>query len=297
MSANLAASVRARLSSLARARKEDMGLVFTRYGLERLLYRLSQSPHAQRFLLKGALLFNLWYDEPHRPTRDVDLLGFGASDIAELEAVFRDVASLAVPDGLLFDPATVHASEIRKAAGYPGVRILMTARLEQARIVLQVDIGFGDAVVPAAQPVAYPTLLDMPQPMLRAYRQETVIAEKLHAMVYLGEANSRMKDFFDLWVMANNSSFELPILAEAVSATFARRETALPAMLPRMLHDAYGPETAVHRMWQAFLRKNGLTPIPMEQMQALVSRFAAAPLGLTGGVTRQRWEPTQLQWI
>lgn len=302
MSANLAASVRARLANLARARKEDIGLIFTRYGLERLLYRLSQSAHSERFLLKGALLFNLWYDVPHRPTHDADLLGFGPNTIAELETVFHDIIVLPAQDGLRFDPATVRGSEIRKEAGYRGVRILLTAQLEQARIPLQVDIGFGDAVVPAPEQVAYPSMLDMPQPMLRAYRPETVIAEKLHAMVLLGEANSRMKDFFDLWVMASNSSFELALLADSIRATFARRGIALsasnPAALPLLLMPNHGPETPFYRLWNAFLRKNGLEHIPIEQMQQIVSDFVSVPLALAGGTPCmfRQWVPAQLRW-
>ncbi|OGB26803.1 MAG: hypothetical protein A3I66_21870 [Burkholderiales bacterium RIFCSPLOWO2_02_FULL_57_36] len=299
MSGNLAASVRARLTNLARERKEDIGLMFTRYGLERLLYRLSRSRYNDRFLLKGALLFNLWYDVPHRPTRDVDLLGFGPNDIPELETVFRAIVSIENDDGLIFDPASVRASEIRKEAGYRGVRILLGARLAQARLSLQVDIGFGDAVIPAPEQVAYPALLDMPAPLLRAYRPETVIAEKLQAMVMLGETNSRMKDFFDLWVMAKHSVFELKLLADAIRATFARRETTVPEILPFLLTEQFAPETAVYRLWNAFIRKNGLEPIPIEEMQRVVSAFVFTPLAAAGGapMSLHHWQPGELRWI
>ena len=299
MSANLAVSVRARLTNLARKNKQDIGLVFTRYGLERLLYRLSQSAYKDQFLLKGALLFNLWYDVPHRPTRDVDLLGFGSNDIAHLENVFRDIVCVPSEDGLSFDPATVQGSEIRKATGYRGVRIQLIARLEQAKLSLQVDVGFGDAVTPEPMHVSYPTMLDMPAPQLRAYCPQTVIAEKLQAMVLLGEANSRMKDFFDLYVMAKNSTFELPTLAQAIAATFERRQTPVPEDLPIMLSKTYEPESAVYRLWHAFIRKNGLEPIAVNDMQRLVSQFVSVPMGVArvGQGTDQQWDCAQMRWV
>lgn len=299
MTGNLAASVRARLTNLARERKENIDLIFTRYGLERLLYRLSQSSYSDRFLLKGALLFNLWYDVPHRPTRDADLLGFGPNDIPELETVFRAILAVETEDGLVFDPASIRGSEIRKEAGYRGVRILLVARLEQARLSLQVDIGFGDAVNPAPEQVKYPTLLDMPAPLLRAYRPETVIAEKLQAMIMLGETNSRMKDFFDLLVMAKHSTFDSKSLADAIRATFERRETVLSEVLPLFLTEPFSPESVVYRLWNAFLRKNGLEPIPLEEMQGIVGAFVAVPLAMASGALMPlyQWQPDELRWI
>ena len=199
MSRNVAASIRARLKQQADASKQDFNLTLTRYGLERLLYRLSVSPHAPGFLLKGALLFSLWYDHPHRPTRDADLLGFGPSDIGSVVAAFVQICQVEVDDGIVFDPASVKGSEIRKDAGYGGVRVDIQARLDGARIALQVDVGFGDAVTPAPQAVSYPVLLhDMPAPRLRAYPKYTVVAEKFHAICLLGMVNTRLKDYFDL---------------------------------------------------------------------------------------------------
>jgi len=170
MSRNLAASIRARLKQRADAAKQDFNLTLTHYGLERLLYRLSISPHAANYLLKGALLFSLWYDQPHRPTRDADLLGFGPDDVDTAVSAFRTICQIAAGDGIAFDPAFVKASVIRKEAGYGGVRIDLQAKLDGARITLQVDIGFGDAVTPAPESVNYPVLLeDLPAPRLRAY--------------------------------------------------------------------------------------------------------------------------------
>jgi hypothetical protein len=182
MTANRAASIRARLKLHTDTSKQDFNLTLTRYGLERLLYRLSISEHAPNFLLKGALLFQLWYGQPHRPTRDADLLGFGPDDVPTLVGVFRSLCSIAVDDAIVFDPESVKGSPIRKGAGYGGVRVDLRATLDGARMALQIDIGFGDAVTPAAQPVTYPTLLpDVAAPTLRAYPKATVVAEKLHA--------------------------------------------------------------------------------------------------------------------
>ena len=208
MSRNLAASVRARLKQHADAAKQDFNLTLTHYGLERLLYRLSISRHAPNFVLKGALLFQLWYDVPHRPTRDADLLGFGPDDIDSAVATFREICQITAPDGITFDPASVKGSLIRKEAGYGGVRIDLQATLDGARMALQVDIGFGDAVTPAPQAIRYPVLLsDLPAPQLRAYPKYTVVAEKFHAVCLLGMTNTRMKDYFDLWVLARTYCF------------------------------------------------------------------------------------------
>lgn len=193
---NMAASVRARLLNRARETRQDFNLILTRYALERLLYRLSISPHADQFLLKGALLFDLWFDIPHRPTRDADLLGFGSAEIPHVEAAFRDICTVELDDGIRFQPDSVHAEEIRKEANYSGVRVTLIGLLDGARCHVQVDVGFGDAVTPGPEAVDYPVMLpDMPAPKLRAYPRYTVVAEKLEALVSLGIANSRMKDY------------------------------------------------------------------------------------------------------
>ena len=196
----LNASVRARLLNQAKAANIEFGLMLTRFALERLLYRLSVSSHRDQFVLKGALLFDLWFDQPHRPTRDADLLGFGAADLSVLEATFREIREIPVADGIVFAPASVKAFEIRKDANYAGIRLTLTGELHGARCAVQVDIGFGDAVTPAVEEADYPAILaDLPAPRLRVYPRYTVIAEKLEAIVSLGITNSRMKDFFDLW--------------------------------------------------------------------------------------------------
>lgn len=225
---NVAASVRARLLNVAKAQGVDFNQVLVRFALERILYRLSQSSHADRFVLKGALLFTLWYDMPHRATRDADLLGFGASDLASVAQVFRDIAAVPVDDGIVFDPASVVVEEIRKEAGYGGVRVIIAGDLARARCKTQIDVGFGDAVTPAPVDSVYPVLLeDMPAPRLRAYPTYTVIAEKLHAIALLGMTNSRLKDYFDLSVLLERETLDTDLLPQAIKATFERRGMAV----------------------------------------------------------------------
>lgn len=271
MSRNLAASVRARLKQRADAKRQDFNLMLTRYGLERLLYRLSVSPHAANYLLKGALLFSLWYDQPHRPTRDADLLGFGPDDIGTAVSAFREICQIEVDDGIAFDAASVRGSVIRKEAGYGGVRIDLLAKLDGARLALQVDIGFGDAVTPAPETVSYPVLLeDLPAPQLRAYPKYTVVAEKFHAVCLLGMANTRMKDYFDLWVLLTEGALEAAELRRAVDATFARRRLLVPSTVPSGLSDAFALDPAKQGQWAAFLQRNRLGDLALSTVVALL---------------------------
>lgn len=257
---NLPASVRERLRQLAVAQKEDFQLVLTHYGLERLLYRLSRSPHAELFILKGALLFQLWTGQTHRPTRDLDLLGRGDDSVDGVVEVFRAVCRQAVEeDGLEFDAKGVRGERIKEGQEYPGIRVYCAARLENAHIPLQIDVGFGDAVTPPAAGVRYPTLLQFPAPELRAYRQETVIAEKFQALVALGMTNSRMKDFYDLCMLARGFAFDGSTLGQAIRATFRRRKTALPAAPPVALTAVFAGDARKCKQWEAFLRKSKLS--------------------------------------
>lgn len=261
---NVAASVRARLLNKARADKLDFNLLLTRYALERVLYRLSISEQHGQFLLKGALLFDIWFDVPHRPTHDADLLGFGSTEIPHLEDLFRRISQITSEDGIVFQADSVKAAEIRKEANYAGVRVTMIGLLDGARCPVQIDIGFGDAVTPGPDNVQYPVILDdMPQPQLRVYPRYTVVAEKLEAMVKLGMLNSRMKDYFDLWVLAGHSDFHGAMLATAIRATFERRGTAIPPDAPLGLTDEFALDEQKTKQWQAFLRKNTLEPMPL----------------------------------
>lgn len=264
---NLAASIRDRLLNKARAEKLDYNLLLTRYALERMIYRLSISAERDRFLLKGALLFDLWFDVPHRPTHDADFLGFGSAEIPQVESVFRDICRIEVADGIVFDPNSVKAAEIRKEANYAGIRVTLMGMLDKARCPVQADIGFGDAVVPGPDEVDYPVLLaEMPAPHLRVYPRYTVVAEKLEALTSLGMLNSRMKDNFDLWVLAKYSEFDRQILIQAVAATFDRRQTGIPHGVPIGLSDEFANDSLKEKQWNAFLRKNSIAPKPLTEV-------------------------------
>ena len=270
---NVAASVRARLLTRAKEQDMDYNLILTKYAQERLLYRLSVSQWADAFVLKGALLFDLWFDQPHRPTRDMDLLGFGSSDMGDLVIVFSTVCALPHDDGIVFDPATVRAAEIRKEANYAGVRITLMGILDGARCAVQIDVGYGDAVTPEPERVSYPVLLPgMLAPQIRAYPRYTMVAEKFQAMVSLGMVNTRLKDYFDVWFLTQRAPLEPAVLLQAISATFARRGTPLPQRLPMGLSDMFAKDPSKQKQWAAFLRKNKLQAPPLD---SLVSELRA----------------------
>ena len=271
---NLAASIRDRLLNKSRAEKLDYNLLLTRYALERMIYRLSISAERDRFLLKGALLFDLWFDVPHRPTHDADFLGFGSAEIPKVEAVFRDICRIEVDDGIVFDPDSVKADEIRKEANYAGIRVTLMGMLDKARCPVQADIGFGDAVVPGPDEVTFPVLLaEMPAPHLRVYPRYTVVAEKLEALTSLGMLNSRMKDYFDLWVLVRFSEFDRQTLIRAVAATFQRRQTGIPDSVPIGLSDEFANDTLKEKQWNAFLRKNAVDPKPLSEVVTDLREF------------------------
>jgi predicted nucleotidyltransferase component of viral defense system len=273
---NLPASVGDRLRAIAKKQGEQLQNVLNRYGLERWLYRLSQSPHRERFVLKGAMLFTLWSKEPHRKTRDLDLLGFGAKSLLEWEQVFRQVCLVEVePDGLEMLADSVRSGIIRVEEEYAGTRIKLMAMLGKARIPLQIDVGFGDAVTPAPQELSFPTMLDFPAPSLRAYRPETVIAEKFHAMVDLGLRNTRMKDFYDVWKLSQQFEFDGGTMVEAIQATFSRRQTPLPSGTPLALSDKFASDSLKISQWKAFLRKSALKDKEMKlaDIVSLLERF------------------------
>jgi len=277
---NIAASVRARLLGLARQRGDDFQLLLTRYVNERLLYRLGRSPHGSRFVLKGAALFTLWTGQAHRATRDVDLLGFGDPSEASVRSAFAEVLALdVVDDGVRFDARSLEVGPIREDQAYGGVRLVVLAKVTAARVRLQIDVGFGDAITPEATLVDFPVLLDFPAPRLRAYPRETVVAEKLEAMVQLGLANSRMKDFYDLVVLSRIFDFDGGTLVRAIRATFERRKTPLPAGVPPALTTAFADDPAKNGQWGAFVRKSGARDVG-ELPTAIrgITRFAARPL-------------------
>jgi predicted nucleotidyltransferase component of viral defense system len=251
---DLGASVRARLLRLAQQKGQSFELLLTRYAIERLLYRLSLSSHRDRFVLKGAMLMTSWFDDPHRPTRDVDFLGYGDSAPEAMLSTFRDICAVPTDDGIAFDPATLRIERIREELAYGGVRLRTIGQLAGARITVIIDIGFGDAVEPGIEDIDLPVLLGLPQPRLRAYARETVIAEKFQAMVLLGLANSRMKDFYDVWVLSRNYSFDQDRLTRAVVATFERRGTTIPISAPVALTQEFANDAGKQQQWAAFIR-------------------------------------------
>jgi len=300
MSSNLPASILARLLVLAKTRGDDYSLLLNRFALERLLCRIGHSPHANRFLLKGALLFALWYDDPHRPTRDADLVGFGPDDAANLIATFREIAAMDLADGIVFDSESVRADAIREDNTYGGTRLQLVARIGSARCALQIDVGFGDAVTPEAQTVTLPTLLqDFQAPVLRVYPVYTVIAEKHHAMVMLGQANSRMKDFYDLAVIGRRTVLDGATLASAIAATFARRNTTLPTQRPLALTKQFGEDAAKLRQWQAFLNKNRITADSLAKTVSLLELLLWPPTEMAAaqGGTSVTWMPEHGKWM
>ncbi len=257
---NLAQSVHHRLLNRAREQGEDFNLVLIRYALERFLYRLGRSRHKDRFILKGAMLFAAWTDQPHRPTRDLDLLGIGDSSDAALRQVFSEIVRTPVePDGLEFDEGSISISEIREAQNYPGKRIGVRVRLGNARLDLQIDVGFGDAVTPEPAEIDFPTLLDSSAPRIRAYPCETVIAEKFQALVAFGMVISRMKDFYDIWTLSKQFPFDGASLSEAIRATFERRGTAIPEGVPTALTDEFAADRTKQTQWTGFLRRSVLS--------------------------------------
>jgi hypothetical protein len=294
------ASVLARLLNLAKERGDDYSLLLSRFGLERLLDRLSRSRHADRFLLKGALLFSLWYGQPHRPTRDADLLGFGSDDIDHLIAVFREVVALDLDDGIVFDADSVRAEPIRDDNAYGGIRVRVGGLIGTARCSLQVDVGFGDAVTPEPESAAYPALLPgFESPRLRVYPVYTVIAEKYQAMVVLGAANSRMKDFYDVALIAGRTILDGAILARAIAATFARRKTLLPLEPPLALRREFALDAAKQRQWSAFIARNRLTDAnfgdTIDVLYALL--WPATQVAATGSTANAGWASDQLKWV
>ncbi|HFU74761.1 MAG TPA: nucleotidyl transferase AbiEii/AbiGii toxin family protein [Arcobacter sp.] len=277
---NIAASVQQRLLNLSRQRSEDFNFILTKYALERFLYRLSCSEFSDVFLLKGAMLFSIWQDKPHRPTRDIDVLGFIDNDIPHIEEVFKIICNLIVEDdGLIFLADTVKGKEIRETKKYQGVRITITAKLDKATVPIQVDIGFGDAVTPEPEYIEYPTLLDFSAPHLRVYTKYTVVAEKFEAMTSLGIANSRMKDFYDIWILMQRLDFEGSILCQAIKATFDRRMTELPRKAPLALSIDFAEDSSKQKQWQGFIKKNKL-PIdaPLVDIITQLKKFLMPPM-------------------
>lgn len=290
---NVPASIRARLLAHAKAQGEPFQRTLTRYAIERLLFRLASTEAVERYVLKGAMLFVTWPEQAGRPTGDLDLLGQGDPDPEAIKAVFEGICAVEAPeDGLVFDPATLRVEAVREADRYKGVKLSLRAELAGAVIPVQVDIGFGDHVHPAPRRQAFPGLLpDLPSATLLMYPPETVIAEKFEAMIRFGEANGRIKDFYDIWVTIQTFEMDLPHVVEAVGGTLRRRETAVPDVIPVGLTDAFAVIAEARGLWTGFLRRSppALEPPAFPEVQAELRRFfdpvlgaLAAPAGVRG---------------
>ena len=292
----MAASVRQRLLNLSRERKEDFGLVLTKYGLEPVLYRIAQSQHREMFVLKGALLFELWTEQRYRPTRDADFLARGQNSPERFVEIFREICGLEIADdGLEFNPATVTAERITEDADYEGIRLKFVGHLEQARISIQIDLGFGDVITPAPIEAQLPTMLDLPAPKLLTYPRESVIAEKLEASVSLGMANSRMKDLYDIRRLSNEFSFDGEPLSDAVANTFKHRGTKLPDGKPLVFTTEFFNNDNKKKQWSAFCAKNKdyVEEIPLQTVCEEIATFLSPVLRALGNGAKfcSTWKP------
>ena len=262
---NKSASVRARLLHQARFTHQDFQVLVIRYVVERFLVRLCASPHSSEFVLKGAMLFWVWKLDDARTTMDLDLLRMGDLDLTDLVGIFGTISRTDIEDdGLRFDSDSIQVNPIREDAYYGGARVRMSAHLGAMEIRLNIDVGVGDAVTPSAELVEFPALLETRGPRIRAYPRETVIAEKFHAMVLLGMANSRMKDYGDLWLLLNSFSFDATLLQRAIESTFTARRTPVPTSIPSGLHDDFGHDAQKQAQWRGFIARQRQRSLPRE---------------------------------
>lgn len=289
-----AESIRQRLRNELRSRGEDVSLGLSRYAVERFLYRLGRSDHREKFVLKGATLFAIW-GTAYRPTRDVDFTGYGSSEPGDVIAAFREICN--TPDDvdqLVFDVATITAEPILDGSEYDGLRIRIRARLGESDIPIQVDVGFGNAIVPGPEEKEYRTILGDPAPRILAYPPESVVAEKTHAMVVLGQRNTRFKDFYDIYAMAGAFRFERTTLVQAVRATFGRRRTSVQAELPEALAAPFYSDDARASQWRAYVTRSGLSDAPADftQVGDRVIAFLRPLWGDLGdgGATTGNWQ-------
>jgi hypothetical protein len=299
---NVAASVKQRLLNRAREQKEDFNLLLTKYGLERILYRISRSPYKESFVLKGALLFELWTKQQYRPTRDVDFLSKGEIRPERYQQIFEEICDMEVEDdGVRFDWNTIKVEKIKEDQDYEGLRVTFTGFMEAARLPVQIDIGFGDAVTPDPVETDFPTLLESPAPRLLSYPRETVIAEKFEAIIKLGMANTRMKDFHDLKTLSELFQFDSESLVTAIQRTFERRKTALPVDEPPIaLTEEFYANATKTAQWNAFNSKNRfyIQPSPLESVMTSIREFLMPLIQpeIMSGEHRLRWEPSG-SWI
>ena len=315
MATNKAASIRQKLLNLSRERGESFDFVLQQYAIQRLLYRLSVSEYHDQFLLKGAMLFSVWTGDLHRPTKDIDLLGFGSNDIDVLVNDFKIICATEADDGLIFDIESIQGVLIKEDSLYQGVRVTGFAHLEKAKIGLQVDIGFGDAVTPNARLATIPSFLDSPAPIMKIYPVYTVIAEKFHAMVSLGLFNSRIKDFYDIWMIAihglkegdcllggdalDGTALNGTLLVSAIRSTFNRRNTVMSTEMLSVFTAEFMQDKNKHRLWNAFLNKNRIvSDQSFENIQQGLRRFLepAYQAAALGAEYPFKWDVSEGKW-
>lgn len=260
---NIEASIKARLKNKAQETNRPFAEVMQYYGMERFLYRFSKSKYADKFILKGALLFAVWQIPDRRTTLDIDFLARFDNEVTTIEKVMKDVCETSVdPDGLNFDPQTVKGMKIKEDADYEGVRVKFTGFLDRAEIPMQIDVGFGDIVYPKTKVIDYPVILDFPKPHLNGYPQESVISEKFEAMIKLGLLNSRMKDFYDIWLIMRQFEFKGANIASAIKKTFSNRKTEIPNKKPLFADEIYDEKSDRQTLWSAFLKKGDIQHAP-----------------------------------
>ncbi|UCD15078.1 MAG: nucleotidyl transferase AbiEii/AbiGii toxin family protein [Candidatus Omnitrophota bacterium] len=278
---NIQASVRAQLQNKAKEAKRPFAEVLQYYGMERFLYRFSRSKYANKFILKGALMFMVWQVPQRRITLDIDFSARYDNQIATIEKVIKDVCKVSViSDGLIFDPQIVKGQKIKEAADYEGVRVKFKGFLERSRIPMQIDVGFGDVIYPKPKIINYPVILDFPKPHLKGYPVESVVSEKFEAMVKLGLLNSRMKDFYDIWLLMRQFNFGGLKLVEALKGTFKHRKTPLPELEPLFAEEIYDKKSDRQTLWKAFLKKGDIKYVPEELCTTAreIERFLIKPL-------------------
>ena len=278
---NIEASIKARLKNKAQETNRPFAEVMQYYGMERFLYRFSKSKYADKFILKGALLFAVWQIPDRRTTLDIDFLARFDNEVATIEKVMKDVCETSVdPDGLKFDSQTVKGVKIKEDADYEGVRVKFTGFLDRAEIPMQIDVGFGDIVYPKTKVIDYPVILDFPKPHLNGYPQESVISEKFEAMIKLGLLNSRMKDFYDIWLMTRQFEFKGASIASAIKKTFNNRKTDIPPKKPLFADEIYDEKSDRQTLWNAFVKKGDIQHAP-ETLSATakeIERFLIEPV-------------------
>ncbi len=287
---NVPASVRQRLLNRARIDKRPFNELLQYYAMERFLYRLSRSAHSDRFILKGALMLRAWRSPEFRPTMDIDMLGKTSNDETSIVAQIQDILAVEVEaDGLVFHPSSIQAERITEDADYKGIRVRFRGELDSAKVSMQIDIGFGDIVYPEPEESNFPTMLDSPVPRLLCYSRESTIAEKFEAMVKLGMLNSRMKDFYDIWLLSRQFDFDGAKLAKAIRLTFEQRGTTLPSEIEAFT-DSFIDDKQTQ--WTAFWKRlqQDHVPAAFREITSAVEEFLAP---LASAIFSDNPEPTK----